>query len=572
MCNTINNFRFFLFTLFLLSISSSVFCQNLGLKKYWIEFNDKKNTPYSTLHPEKFLSLQSIARKKKYNIPILENDLPVNPSYLSQIKKTGASILYTSKWFNAAIVQIEDSTAIEKINNLPFVKKAQAVARIQSEADELKIKKTEYVSKNQKTQKKATENKTLSIADTLFYGRSYHQLDMLNAPILHRYGFTGKGMNVAILDGGFINVDKNPVFTKTFAEKRVIETFDFVQHDDSVYESSTHGANVFAILGGNLPGFYVGACPDANFYLYKTEDVDSETLIEECFWAVAAEHADSIGIDVINSSLGYSEFDYPEMNYSYQQMNGDIAISTRAADIAASKGILVVVSAGNQGNKPWHYINAPADADSILAIAAIDSLQNKAAFSSFGPSSDNNVKPNIAAQGQNTVYVNTGGYIASGNGTSYSSPIIAGLVACLWQANTNKTNMEIIDAVQKSASQYSSPDSLLGYGIPDFYKALQQIATDPIFRIDTTTPAFVFPNPFNNETGIYFYAKFDETVTLNLFDIGGRKLDSVKHEVRKELPYKLQFNNISKYPKGVYIIKIDSRSQQKSLIAVKTSN
>jgi serine protease AprX len=395
---------------------------------------------------------------------------------------------------------------------------------------------------------------------------------MLNGDYLHAAGYTGEGLTCAIIDAGFTNVDELSVFERLFDNGQILGTFDFVEGDADVFGHNAHGTHVFTIMGANEPGVYVGAAPDANYWLFRTEDAASETLLEEYNWLAAAEFADSVGVDLINSSLGYSTFDNTSNNHSYADMDGNTTVISKAADMAASKGILVVVSAGNQGNKPWHYVTAPADADSVLSVGAVDSLKQYVSFSSVGPSADGQIKPNIVGQGHNTAYVGTDGNLKHGNGTSFSAPLIAGLATCLWQAYPEKNNMDIIGLIESSASQAQNPDNHLGYGIPNFYTAMLQGNNDPILNFDEEMVAFVYPNPFANDASIYYYANLNEIITLQLYDYTGRLLASYATEVRVDTPYKFDFPNWVKYPKGAYLIKIISDQQQKNLKSIKVGN
>lgn len=531
----------------------------LPFSKFWIGFRDKENTPYNINQPEQFLSAKAIERRVQQGIAIQQNDLPVTPDYVEQVRNAGAEVLYTSKWFNGVVIRTEDSTILLAVQQLPFVNGSHVVS------------KTSRPKPFAKPAVPALREAEEVEEDSLYYGTAYHQIQMLNGDLMHAAGFKGEGMTVAILDAGFIAADQNPVFANHYAEGRILGTRDFVDGDDDVYGYSTHGSNVFSIMGGDQPDFYVGGAPKASYWLIRTEDGATETRIEEYNWAAGAEFADSVGVDVINSSLGYSLFDYTEMNYTYGNMNGDDAIVTQAADLAASKGILVVASAGNSGGKEWRYITAPADADSILTVGAIDAEGNYAYFSSQGPTNDNRVKPNVVAQGQMTEYVNIGGEQDAGNGTSYSSPLMAGLVTCLWQANKSKKNMDIIRAVEQSASQYANPDGYLGYGIPNFGSALELVTGLPITLLtNNTTQAFAYPNPINDDINIYYYAQQNETLTIHLRDLTGRTIATQTHQTQQNAPYRFTFAG-QDLPKGLYLIRINNEKGQKTIKVLKTN-
>lgn len=545
--------------------TQNVYAQPLPISKYWIGFKDKNGTPYTLSEPEAFLSAKAIERRQRYNISLTTTDLPVSPQYVQGLKDAGAQVLYTSKWLNGAVVWVSDTNILTQIKNLPYVVGSRGVSN-------MKKSKPAMIS----IQMKATQN-TIQYSDSLYYGTAFRQIQLLNGDYLHAYGFDGSGMAIAVLDAGFSGVDNNPAFQTHYNNGQIRGVRDFVDFDGNVYGHSSHGAQVLSIISGNLPGSYVGPAPAADIWLIRTEDGATETLIEEYNWVAGAELADSVGVDIINSSLGYSTFDYPEMNYSYADMNGNTAISTRGADMAAAKGILVVNSAGNSGNKPWHYITAPSDADSILAVAAVDSLGNYASFSSTGPSSDGDVKPNVAAQGYKTAYVDIDGTLKKGNGTSFSSPIIAGLVACLWQANRNYNNMDIIRFLEQSSTQAMSPDSLLGYGLPDFYKAMKAMGVYPSSaQQGESSTAFAYPNPFTDDINVYYYSVVGGNIEIELFDLAGRKLYANSTKVSAKTPYRFSLtDNIPAKTQqhqlysGVYILQITDSNGSKNIKVVK---
>ncbi len=529
----------------------------LDYGKHWIGFTDKQGSNYSIQQPEAFLSQKAIERRARYNIPIQENDLPVNPNYINQIKQLGVNVLYTSKWFNSALIAVNDSATLAQINELPFVEATEGVSKMNrprsSNNARFRVKKElEVTDKNE-----------------IYYGSAFKQLRMLYGDHLHSRGYTGKGMTIAVMDAGFSNVDELEIFQPLFINEQILGTRDFVEGDEDVYAHSSHGTQVFSTMAANQEGVYVGAAPDAKYWLFRTEDAGSETIVEEYNWVRAAEFADSAGVDIINTSLGYSVFDDPAMNYTYDDMNGNTCRITRGADIAASKGILVVSSAGNQGNKNWRYITAPADADSVLTVGAVDEFEHYASFSSQGPTPDQRVKPNIVAQGKHTALVLPSGDLRTGNGTSYAAPIIAGLSACLWQANRGKNNMDIIQAIEKSSDNYSTPNNLTGYGLPNFYEAFLNVTGDEqILSFDKDAVAFVYPNPFASQANIYYYSKITETVQLELCTFSGRTLETYTTDVFEGQPYKFTFNWLN-YPKGMFLVKITNSNQQKILRAVK---
>jgi len=445
------------FNLLLLSLFSvfSIKAQK-DISNYWVEFTDKQNTPYSIFEPTAFLSPKAIIRRKRMHIPIDSTDLPVNPIYLLKLKESGVTIRHTSKWLNAATILASENT-IKELLKMPFVENIERVGRFHQP---LKTKTNSRPSTTQAYEK--TEG---------YYGYGSLQIGMVNGHALHRLGYKGEEVVIGVQDGGFSNIDVMPFFDSLFVNGRMLATKDFVDGDDFVFESATHGSSVLSVMASNLPYLFVGTAPEAQYLCMKTEDVRSESLTEECNWVAALEYADSIGADVVNSSLGYTQFSEETMNYSYKDLNGQTSRASMAADLAVSKGVFVVNSAGNSGNGSWRFVGTPADSKEIFSIGAVTAQEQRASFSSFGPTADGRIKPNVSAMGQRTVVAGNGYDLGMSNGTSVASPLIAGLVASLKQAFPTHTNRAIRAAIENSASQANQPDNVLGYGIPDFYQA-----------------------------------------------------------------------------------------------------
>ena len=459
-------------------------CQLTGFgqvtRKYLVLLRDKANTPYSISRPEQFLSQRSILRRQKQNIALLERDLPVNPAYLTQIQQTGAKIWFSSRWLNAVLIETTEAT-IATVQKLPFVKglefgRSLANARVSAEAN--------ATSANKLNPAGQVENEPLN------YGNSQVQITQLGADKMHQQGYHGEGMLIGVLDAGFLNGDKVSFLKPLFDEKRVLATFDFVKKEPSVYEDDSHGLSCLSAIAATADKQLYGTAYKASFILLRTEDAGSEKQIEEANWLFGAEFADSAGVDVISSSLGYTQFDDPSTSYTYQNMDGKTALSTRAAQIAAETGMVVVVAAGNDGSTAWRYISAPSDAASVLAIGAVTQTGQRAVFSSIGPSADGRVKPDLAARGQGTIVGSPGGQIVSGNGTSFATPLVAGLAAGFWQAHPRLTAAQVTEALRRSGSQYATPDTQLGYGIPNFERA--SVMADGLGEL------LIYPNPFSD--------------------------------------------------------------------------
>lgn len=461
--------------------------------RHLVFFRDKANSPYSLTQPQTYLSARSIERRTRQNIAIQPRDLPVNPSYLTQVRSVpGVQVWYTSRWFNAAVV-VCDSATLVRLRELPVVQGTQTLIRSQSAP-------SPAVAPNPPA---ALPPAVTTAPGRPTYGPGYGQAQMLGAVAMHEAGFRGEGMQIAVFDGGFTGVDRLPAFAPLFQEQRLLSTYNFVEHHTSVYARNEHGTQCLSTMAANQPGFFVGTAPKASYHLLVTEDIKSEHPAEEANWLVAAEYADSVGVDIISSSLGYNDFDQPSTDYTYADLNGRTAISSRAATVAARVGILVVNSAGNEGSSPWRYINTPADADSILTVGAVDSvLLQRAGFSSVGPTADGRIKPALAAQGRASAVLTAAGTVVNGNGTSYACPTLAGLAAGFWQANPRLTAQQVIATLQRSGSQADRPDNELGYGIPNFARA-QQLATGAVLPVAAPTAApgklAVYPNPTRDD-------------------------------------------------------------------------
>lgn len=446
---------------------------NAQYSRYIIRFINKNGTPYTLSNPAAYLSAKAIERRTKQKIPLDSTDLPVSPAYLESVRSIpGVTVLNKSNWLNQICIRTTDPAALAKINSLPFVNTAFPIAaRVYTESSN-RIKAEPF------TASPLRMNSTNSALENDYnYGNTFDQVHLHAGEFLHNHKLTGQGIAIAVFDGGFFGYKTNPAFDSVRLQNRISGEWDFVANEQSVHEDDAHGMYCLSIMAANRPGLMVGSAPKANYYLFRTEDAGSEYPVEEQNWAAAAERADSLGADMISSSLGYDDFDDPSFNHTYAQRNGNVSIVTRAADLAAKKGMIVMNSAGNSGNSSGEskYISCPADGDSVVAVGAVDRNGNIAAFSSWGPNGGGKLKPNIVSLGQGTTIAGTNGNPVTGNGTSFSNPNMAGLIACLWQAFPDLTNMEIIDAVQKSAHKYNNPDDRFGYGIPDFKKAFSAL-------------------------------------------------------------------------------------------------
>lgn len=526
--------------------------------RYLVLFKDKTGTPFSIDKPEAFLSKRAIERRQKQNIRITSRDLPVNPTYLSQIRQTGATVWYSSRWINGAIVQATTAqlTAIRALSFVSGVEFNRPLSNVRISAENAQ----------QTTQEKfGTED-----SQAFNYGASQNQIQMLGVDKMHEAGFNGRNIWVAILDAGFRNSNTNRALAGVFSDNRLLTTYDFVQKNTDVFEDDTHGNNVFSIMASFQENSLIGPAYGASYMLLRTEDAATETRLEEANWLIAAEFADSSGADIIQSSLGYTTFDSPADNYTYANMNGRTTLITRAADWAAGVGMVVVVSAGNDGSNSWRYISAPADADSVLSVAAVNSTRNIATFSSIGPSADGRVKPDVSAQGQATVLANSSGTVTTGNGTSYSAPLIAGLVAAFWQAHPYLSAMQVIDCIRKAGDRFANPTVQFGYGIPTFERAVEVARRDyPVTAIASWqrgVEAHIAPNPAQSGTTVKISLGtkvFDHHTAVQIIDAAGRRvLEQMLSAMGKN---SIELSLPSSLPEGTYFLKIADKTQQQVL-------
>ncbi len=434
---------------------------------YFVGFSDKAGTPYSTDRPEEFLSDRSLIRRNKHGTVVTETDLPVSPEYQAAALETGAQLWLTSKWMNG-VVMVAAGPQVTMLRELPFVDTVYYVAPVQYERKGNRPTLPDF-------ERPAPSLDPVPVSKT-FYGFGWDNLQRMHGDTLHRIGYRGKGVLVAVFDGGFPYVNYKDFLGYPDADA-IPAGFDLVEQDSTVLDGSTHGATVLSTMAAQHPFFFIGMAPDARYVLFKTENGQGEHRMEEINYAIALEIADSIGVDLVNSSLGYTTFNEKEMNYTLDDLDGKTSPASIAVDRAFERGILIVTSAGNSGGDSWRKIGIPADADKAFSIGAMNAEDDtRAYFSSFGPTADGRIKPDVSAPGVMIAAVSANGKgIAGSNGTSLSSPLVTGLMACLMQAVPDATNQELVDAVRQTASQSASPDNELGYGLPDFAAAYRRL-------------------------------------------------------------------------------------------------
>ena len=530
--------------------------------KYIIRFKDKTGTPFTIGTPSQFLSARAIARRTRQHIPIDATDLPITPRYLDSIRLSGnVIILNTSKWLNQVCIKTTDAAALAHINTLPFVLATQPLMRgqtVTTHTDKL----TEPIGVPLLPQ--TPQN----FLDYYNYGSAYGQEHIHEGEFLHNSGFRGEGMMISIMDAGFRNYTSLHAFDSVRLNGQVLETYDYVSNDPNVLDDDAHGMYCFSIIASNLPGQLVGTCPRAKFLLYRTEDAPTEYPIEEQNWVAAAERADSIGADVFSTSLGYTTFDNSIFDHTYADMNGHTTIIARGCALAVRKGIISVVAAGNEGNSSWHFISTPADTDSAVTVAAVNTSGVVAGFSSYGPSSSGMIKPTVASVGVGTAIEGLNNNPTSGNGTSFATPNLAGLVTCLWQAFQDFTNMEIIQAVKKSSSIYTSPDTRIGYGIPNFHKAFDDLTQQRTIRnvaaILGTDWMKVYPNPFKGSFTILIKPQVTSNATFTLYDAAG-KLYATKAVPLQQGQVQTVIFSTQPLAKGEYTLHFDDGATKRNI-------
>ncbi len=507
--------------------------------KYWVGFADKKNNSFSTAHPEKFLSPKAIERREKQHISITEQDLPVSIQYVDSLRKLGFFIQYTSKWLNGVTIGANDPGDIDKLKNISFISEIKLTYK-----PKLKTEKKDSV-QGTKSFEKCIPSES--------YGQSAKQIEIMNGQCLHQMGYRGNGMLIAVIDAGFFQVDSFPAFDSLWKNNQIRGYRNFVNPTNDFFNTHTHGMSVLSIMGGNVPDTLIGTAPKANYELIITEDGQSEYPVEEYNWCAGVEYADSIGADVVNSSLGYTSFNDSSMSHTYKDMDGNTTPCAKAAKIAASKGMIVVVSAGNEGGDPWKHLSTPADARNILTIGAVDSFRRYAYFSSRGPTADGRIKPDITTMGYKTFVQAYNKTFSRGSGTSYSSPLTAGMVACLWQAFPERSNFDIMDAIRASASLSPFPNDSMGHGIPDFDKAftilnnIQKNFTQP-YEIN------VSPNPFKAQLHLAFNVVIEKPFTIEFID--GKGIILYKNEIEAIYSSDFDFLYGDAFPQGLIFCRI----------------
>lgn len=508
------------------------------INRYMVFFKDKEQTTYSVEKPHEFLSPRAIERRERQQIPVTVQDLPVSRQYVKNVEATGATVFYGSRWFNAVLVeafqdQLSAMEALPEVEDVLFI------------APGSKLLKS---GKDSGSRKKSSKLRTSTVPENF-------QNSILGVPEMQLEGFSGQGKLIAVLDGGFKAVDQLPYFSHLFAGGRLVGQHDFTTATPEVFRYSSHGTKALSTISAVDSTTFIGIAPGADILLAVTEDVSSEYVVEEYNWLLGVEWADSAGADVISSSLGYSTFDDPAMNYTYVDLDGNTTVSARAATMASERGMVVVVSAGNSGNDGWKYIVTPADADGIISVGAIQEDGEIALFSSRGPSSDKRVKPEVVALGHRTIVADMAGGFTIGSGTSFAAPQIAGFVASAWGAYPELSSQALRELILNSGDRALQPDSVYGWGVPFFPRIKASVLHNK--ELEVAEKVKIYPNPVQEgQVYIEFEDPTGTEVFVNLFSATGQQL--LNQQQLKQLggsgtTYALDINTLTK---GVFFIQI----------------
>jgi serine protease AprX len=524
---------------------------------YWVGFSDKNGTQYSLSSPVDYLSERAIQRRIKQNIAIDSLDLPLNKNYIDEVVKIGATFIHASKWLNGITVKAETDSFTIKVSKLPFVKEFQLTKGLAKKSAIQKFAELE-----------GSENFPI---DNSIYGPSVYQTSILNGQFLHNQNYLGQGMQIAVLDGGFFSADRYPAMDSLWANNQILGTKDFVDPTAEFYKTHYHGMSVLSCMGGNVPGKLIGTATKASYWLIRSEDTGSEFLIEEDNWVAAAEFADSAGVDIINSSLGYYNFDNSEMNHPFEEMDGKTTRVTRGANIAASKGILVFSSAGNEGNNiganAWKHIVAPSDGEKVIGVGAVNKDSIPSGFTSLGPAFGGKTKPNVTALGWSTFLQRSDGTFGYLSGTSFSSPVMAGMAACLWQSQPNATAEQVKTAIEMSGHLYENSNDKMGFGIPDMYRAWQLLQNLSTSAPEISKQWTAFPNPVGDVLILQKNSsQFQDTVRIEIFTMDGKLVQQwIKPNANR-----IELRDLNSLPKGILLLKISSGKTSETIKVSKT--
>lgn len=475
------------------------------------------------------LSQKSLYRRESQGIALDSTDNPLSKSYVNAIQAKGYPIVCKSRWFNTVVISAADSSCIDTLKTLPFVKEIRLVwvNPKSGKADPIKVskKKDKYL-----------------VDSSNFYGKAAIQVEMLGLKPLHDKGYKGAGKTIAVVDAGFNGVDTMSWFTNL----NLLVSKDFIYPPSSVFTGHAHGTAVLSLMASNEAYSLVGSAPEATYCLLRSEDVLSEFPIEEDYWVEAVEFADSIGVDIVTSSLGYTVFDVPELSYGKSKLDGKTSFISRGASIAAQKGMLIVTSAGNDGNGDWKKIDFPADADGVLTVGSVQSDQEKSNFTSIGPTADGRIKPDVMAMGTSNTIITGNGTLSTGSGTSFSAPLVAGMAASVWSAFPQMKATELFRLIKESSNRAAMPDTIYGYGIPNAQKIY--ISLKESFPQSDFSIFHCYPNPIRDFIHFANFSMMSVPVKINMYNAFGEKV------LERTLTGTDTTVDVSSFPDSIYFV------------------
>lgn len=502
----------------------------------FVYFKDKPNKAAFYASPTSELSQKSLDRRARYGIALNDQDAPIEPSYIQNVQNLGFVVKDYSKWMNGVAVNAT-SAQIAILQQQPYV---QMVERFIKHPSGGKMTPEKMANKFDEFNK--------SVLTEFNYGSGLAQINQVNLRPLHVAGYTGAGVTIAVIDTGFPRVNTGSAYSRIRNNGQIKGGYNFINKSNDIYNTSmnNHGSYCLGVIAGYISNQYVGSAPDADFYLYASEDGANEIPEELIYWTEAAEEADRKGVDVISTSLGYYDFDDTRYNLLYEDMNGTTSFIARTAQIAVEKGIFVLAAAGNEALNPWHYIITPADNEKVFTVGGVTSTGASSSFSSYGPNAAGQVKPDASARGTNTAMAYNNSATTS-SGTSFATPLAAGGVACLIQAMPNRPLAEIRELLRQKSSIYPNTTPQLGYGILNFGNTYATMGTDNTTKMGQLK---IFPNPVVNTFSIDTHEKI---ISIELYDVLGRKIQQLNNE---------KTSNVEHLASGLYFIKVKTDQKE----------
>lgn len=502
----------------------------------FVYFKDKPNSAAFFANPTSELTQKSIDRRTNLGIVLTEQDAPIEATYIQNIKDLGYKVTDYSKWLNGVAVNA-DSVQIADLKTKSYIQKVESFVVHSTILKHSTLKQNKF--------KDLYKNNLQNFN----YGLGAGQIDQVNLRAVHVAGFTGKNITIAMIDTGFPTVDTGSVYARIRDNNQIKGGYNFVNKSADIYNTSVnpHGSYCLGVIAAYVDGEFVGSAPDADFYLYASEDASVEIPEEQLYWIEAAEEADRKGVDIISTSLGYYEFDDPRYSLQYSDMNGKTSFIARGAEIATQKGIVVVAANGNEGTISWHYLVTPADNKAVFSIGAVNPAGDSASFSSYGPNSEGDIKPDGSTRGSST-YLGFNNTITSGGGTSFATPLAAGGIACLLQANMIENRETLKNLLRQKASLYPAHDDQKGFGILNFGDVLPKVLANN--NVSLKSILKIYPNPVKD---ILTFQIAEKAVKAEIYDSLGRKIKNLKEDSQ---------NNVSELKTGIYYLKVKTTTSE----------